>query len=227
MIIVALVVIAYLLGSIPTSLLVARYAKGIDLRHWGSGNLGATNLYRAAGARYASIALITDVCKGFVPAQFFPGLDRVDAPHMALAYGGAALLGHVLPIWVGFRGGKGVATGAGVYLALAPLAMALSGSVWLATMLATRIASLASLLAVITVPATVWFTRQRLDLVFWSTLPVVALLLVRHRSNIARLLSGREPKTGATPGATRAGPDANPTSSQSASGSGAGAGAGA
>lgn len=192
MIVLALVIAAYLLGSIPTSLLLARYGKGIDLRKWGSANLGATNLYRAAGPVYAAVCTVVDVGKGFVPAWFFPRLDDVQLPQLALAYGTAAILGHVFSVWARFRGGKGVATGGGVYVAFAPAAAAMGFVVWVAVVLATRVASVASLSAATLLPVLVWVTGHRFDYVFWASLPLVGLVWWTHRANIRRLLAGKE-----------------------------------
>ena len=189
---VGLVVAAYLLGSIPSSLIIARLAKGIDLREWGSGNFGSTNLYRAAGAGWASVAVAFDVAKGVVPTRFFPVWDDLEAVQLALAYGGAAVLGHIYSIWVKFRGGKGVATGGGVYLALAPGATAIALAGWLLAVLTTRIVSVGSLLAASILPVTIWLTGHRFDFVFWSTLPLTGLVWWTHRANVARLLAGEE-----------------------------------
>jgi glycerol-3-phosphate acyltransferase PlsY len=191
-IVVALLVVAYLLGSTPTSYLLARYGKGIDLREWGSGNLGASNLYRAAGLGYAAVCTVVDVGKGFAPAWFFPTLDGQDLPQWALGYGVAAVLGHIFPVWMRFRGGKGVATGGGVFLALAPAAVGLAALAWLAVAALVRIASLASLTATTLLPAFIWFTGHRSDFVFWASLPLVLLVWWTHRSNIRRLAAGRE-----------------------------------
>ncbi|UCC83052.1 MAG: glycerol-3-phosphate 1-O-acyltransferase PlsY [Gemmatimonadota bacterium] len=192
MIVVAFLLAAYLLGSTPTSFLLARYGKGIDLREWGSGNLGATNLYRAAGPVYAAVCMIVDVGKGFVPAWFFPDLDGTGLPQLALAYGIAAVLGHIFSIWVRFRGGKGVATGGGVFLALAPAAAGLAALAWVAVAAVVRIASVASLTAATLLPAFIWVTGHRFDFVFWASLPLVVLVWWTHRSNIRRLAAGRE-----------------------------------
>ena len=196
MIVVALVVLAYAVGSIPASLLIARYVRGVDLRQFGSGNVGATNLYRAAGLPYAAGAAFFDIAKGYVPTFLFVALDGVEVPQLALVYGGAAVLGHVFPVFAKFRGGKGVATGAGVYLALAPEAVGLAVLVWALVVAATRIVSVGSLAAATTLPAIVWLTQGSADFVLWSTLPLVALVWWTHRTNIVRLLSGREPRTG-------------------------------
>jgi glycerol-3-phosphate acyltransferase PlsY len=186
-------VLAYVLGSTPTSLVLAR-TRGIDLREWGSGNLGASNLYRATGLGLAALCTLVDVGKGLVPAHFFPQIDGMDVPQLALAYGIAAVLGHIFSVWVKFRGGKGVATGAGVYLALAPGAVGLAFVAWLAMIVAFRIASLSSLTAVSLFPALAWMTGHRFDFVFWSTLPLAALVWWTHRSNVRRLFAGKEPR---------------------------------
>ena len=203
MIVVALLILAYVLGSTPTSLLLAR-TRGIDLRQWGSGNLGASNLYRATGFGLAALCTLVDVGKGFVPAFFFPRLDGMDMPQLALAYGIAAVLGHIFSVWVKFRGGKGVATGAGVYLALAPASVGLAFIVWLVMILTFRIAALSSLTAVSLFPVLVWITGHRLDFVFWSTLPLAALVWWTHRSNVRRLFAGQEPRIARGSGAPAA-----------------------
>jgi glycerol-3-phosphate acyltransferase PlsY len=113
-------------------------------------------------------------------------------PELALLYGAAALLGHIFSIWMSFRGGKGVATGGGVYLALAPAAVGIAAVVWLAVVFAFRIVSVGSLLAATLLPFLVWLTRGELDYVFWSTIPLVAFVFWSHRANIGRLLAGRE-----------------------------------
>jgi glycerol-3-phosphate acyltransferase PlsY len=196
----ALLLAAYLFGSTPTSYLLAR-TRGIDLREWGSGNLGATNLYRAAGLGLASVCLVVDAGKGFVPARFFSRFDGVGAPQLALAYGAAAILGHIFSVWVKFRGGKGVATGAGVYLALAPAAVGFGFGIWVLVILTLRIASVASLAAATSLPALVWLTGHRFDFVFWSSLPLVLLVWWTHRSNVRRLITGREPRVARGSGA--------------------------
>jgi glycerol-3-phosphate acyltransferase PlsY len=198
--ILGLLIVAYLLGSTPTSLLLARL-KGIDLREWGSGNLGATNLFRAAGFPLAFLCTLIDVGKGFVPAWFFANLDGVDLPQLALAYGLAAVVGHVFSAWVRFRGGKGVATGAGVFLAISPAAVGMAVLVWLVVVFTLRIVSVGSLIGTTLFPGLVWATGHRFDFVFWSTLPLVAFVWWTHRTNIRRLLAGREPRTARGSGA--------------------------
>ncbi len=213
MIVAALLILAYVLGSTPTSLILAR-TRGIDLRQWGSGNLGASNLYRATGLGLAAVCTLVDVGKGFVPALLFPRLDGIDMPQLALAYGIAAVLGHIFSVWVRFRGGKGVATGAGVYLALAPGAVGLAFIAWVLMIITFRIASLSSLTAVSLFPALVWITGHRLDFVFWSTLPLAVLVWWTHRSNVRRLFAGKEPRIARGSGAPAPAAESNEAASE-------------
>lgn len=192
MIAVALALVAYILGSTPTSFLLARYVQGIDLRKWGSGNLGATNLYRAAGLPLAGASVLVDVGKGFLPTWLFPQIDGLAVPELALVYGIAAMIGHIFSIWLRFRGGKGVATGGGIYLALAPAAVGIAALIWTLVVFSTRIVSIGSLLAAAVLPVLVWLTRGQIDYVFWSTLPVLLFVWWNHRANIGRLLAGKE-----------------------------------
>ena len=124
------VLAAYFAGSLPTSFVVGKMIGGMDLRREGSGNLGATNLYRAMGLRVAVPVGLVDVGKGWLPAWMFPMLDGGAADGWAAAYGAAAILGHTFSCWVRFRGGKGVATAAGAFLALSPLAVLAAALVW-------------------------------------------------------------------------------------------------
>lgn len=183
--------LAYLLGATPTSYVVARTFHGIDLRKHGSGNLGATNAFRVLGWRAAVPVMIVDVAKGWAPAFFFPRWDGADPLEWALAYGAAAVIGHVFSLFVGFRGGKGVATGAGVFMALAPWAALISLIVWGVIVTLTRIVSLASLLAAIVLPLAVFVTGEP-PLKIWVSIALALFVLYAHRSNIRRLLRGEE-----------------------------------
>lgn len=183
--------LAYLLGSIPTSYVVGRSVHGIDLRKHGSGNLGATNAFRVLGWRAALPVIIVDVGKGWVPAAFFPLWDGAAPLEWALAYGAAAILGHVLSVFVAFRGGKGVATSAGVFMALAPWAALIGAVVWTVVVVLTRTVSLGSLLAAVVLPIAVFATGEpRFEL--WLSLALSAFVIYAHRSNIRRLLRGEE-----------------------------------
>jgi acyl phosphate:glycerol-3-phosphate acyltransferase len=188
-------VVAYILGSVPTSYLVARSVRGIDLRQHGSGNLGATNAFRVLGGRAAAPVMIVDVVKGWVPAALFPLWDGSTVFGWALAYGAAAIAGHVLSVWVGFKGGKGVATSAGVFLALAPWAVLIGFVVWGVTLVLTRIVSLASILAAVVLPVAVFATNAP-RMVFWLSVALSIFVIYAHRANIRRLARGEEHRFG-------------------------------
>lgn len=191
----ALLLASYLIGATPTSFLVARVLRGIDLRDHGSGNLGATNTFRVLGWKAALPVVIADVLKGWFPAMFFHRWDAAAAPEWALAYGAAAIFGHVFSIYVRFRGGKGVATSGGVFIALAPWAVLTSFVLWVIVVAATRIVSLGSLVAAVTLPIAVYLTGAGSAVVGLSV--ALALFVVfAHRSNIGRLLRGEENRFG-------------------------------
>jgi acyl phosphate:glycerol-3-phosphate acyltransferase len=182
---------SYLLGAVPSSYLVGRLARGIDLRQHGSGNLGATNTFRVLGWRLSLPVLAYDIVKGWAPVALFPLLDGSTAWGWALAYGVAAVLGHVFSVFVRFRGGKGVATGAGVFLALAPPAAILALAVWGGLVWATRIVSVGSIAAALVIPPAVYLT-QGPGPVLWLALGLALFVVVAHRANVARLVRGEE-----------------------------------
>ncbi len=189
------VLLSYLLGAIPTSYLTARLVKGQDLRTLGSGNLGATNLYRVLGWRYAVPVGLFDVLKGAIPVVVFGPLagggDLVPA-----LLGGVAVVGHVFSVFVKFRGGKGVATGAGVVLGLAPWAFLAALAVWLLVVKLSGYVSLGSLLAAGILPAAVYVLHpERRSLIGLFAL-LAAFVILLHRANILRLLAGTESRFG-------------------------------
>lgn len=186
---------AYLLGATPTSYLMGRLVRGIDLREHGSGNLGATNAFRVLGWKAALPVMFVDVAKGWFPTIFFPRWDGAPALEWALAYGAAAIVGHVFSAYVGFRGGKGVATSAGVFLALAPWAVLIGFIVWGITVTLTRIVSLASILAALVLPVAVFVTNEPPFEVGLS-LALTAFVIYAHRANIRRLMAGEEARFG-------------------------------
>ncbi len=186
---------SYLLGGIPTSFLVARVARGIDLRQHGSGNLGATNAFRVLGWKGATPIFLVDIAKGFAPAFFFPAWDGAAASGWAFAYGALAIAGHVFSPYVGFRGGKGVATGAGVFLALAPVAVAIGTLIWIGLVATTGYVSLASMTAAVAIPVVIAFTHGVAP-VFWVGVGVAAFVVFAHRANIGRLRRGEEHRFG-------------------------------
>jgi glycerol-3-phosphate acyltransferase PlsY len=190
-----LLLAAYLVGAIPTSYLVGKLARGIDLREHGSGNLGATNAYRVLGWRAAMPIFIVDIAKGWFPAFWFPRWDGQPALTWALAYGAAAIVGHVFSVYVGVRGGKGVATSAGVFLALAPRAVLVGLVVWATLVYATGYVSLASVTAAAILPLAV-LLFQGVGPVFWLSLALAIFVIYAHRTNLGRLMRGEEHRFG-------------------------------
>jgi acyl phosphate:glycerol-3-phosphate acyltransferase len=193
--IVGAVLLAYLLGSIPTSYLVVRAVKGVDLRKIGSGNLGATNLYRTLGWAYAVPVALFDMAKGSIPVMLL-------GPWAGLGYGGSVLLGlvavvgHVFSVFMRFKGGKGVATGGGVVLGLAPGAFVVSLAVWAIIVKLSGYVSLGSVIAAFLLPIAAWFLApSHRDLVPWLAL-LCLMVIWLHRANIARLVKGTESRFG-------------------------------
>ena len=188
----AAALLGYGLGSVPFGLLLTRAAGLGDIRAIGSGNIGATNVLRTGRRGLAAATLLLDGAKG--AAAVIVGVMLAGPPGGALG-GLAAALGHMFPAWLGFRGGKGVATGFGILLAAAPLAGLASALVWLAVAAATRISSAGALAAAAAAPLLAWAITGRLAALL--ALAVAALIWLRHRANIARLLAGTEPRIGA------------------------------
>ena len=193
--------IAYGLGSIPFGLLIARWVAGVDLRTVGSGNIGATNVFRVLGKYWGTVALLLDAAKGGVPTACLPGMLGIEAgsllPASVLA-GVCAVLGHMFSPWLRFRGGKGVATATGVVIVLAPWGFLAAFTVFVLLFATTRIVSLGSMAAAATFAASqvliLWpnlWTAERWTLSAFS-LGVPALIVYQHRSNIGRLMRGEE-----------------------------------
>lgn len=192
-------VAAYLLGAVPFAYLVAR-ARGVDIRTVGSGNVGATNVFRAVGKGAGVLTFLLDAAKGYAAAAGLPpALTALGVPadqHWPLygALGGlAAVCGHNWPVYLGFKGGKGVATSAGMLLGIAPAAMGLGFGAWIVVFLASRYVSVASIAAALVVVAAGWVWRAPGAPLLPAFLTVIgALTLVRHRSNLQRLRAGTE-----------------------------------
>lgn len=184
-------VIGYLSGSVPYGLLLTRMAGLGDVRKIGSGNIGATNVLRTGNRKLAALTLLLDALKGMVPvalAKHFLGMDA------AILAGFGAFLGHLYPVWLGFKGGKGVATFAGISLGFSWHVLAPFAVVWIAVAYLTRYSSLAALsAAVVTTLGIFWVGRFELA---WLYVVLTALVFLKHRQNIARLLSGSESKIG-------------------------------
>ena len=192
----ALIALSYLLGATPTSYWIGKAVHRIDLREYGSGNLGATNAFRVLGWKSALPVVLLDVAKGFAPVWILPAVAP-GAFGWTLAYGAAAILGHTSSFWVGFRGGKGVATSAGVFLGLAPWA-ALGGLlVWLALTLPTGYVSLGSVAAAAVLPLLVaWTPHRGGSELLWFSAALSAFVIWAHRGNLGRLLRGTENRFG-------------------------------
>jgi glycerol-3-phosphate acyltransferase PlsY len=188
-----IVVVAYLIGSVPFALILARLWGDGDLRVVGSGNVGATNLFRTSGVTPGVLAALLDASKGALSVLLAQRLNT--APEMPAVAGVAAILGHVYPIWLGFRGGKGVATAAGVFAVLAPVSALAAFSVFLAVTAVTRIVSLGSVAASVTLPGAAYFTGSPLPVLI-AAVAVAALIVVRHRTNLSRLRVGLERRIG-------------------------------
>ena len=187
----AMLVLAYLLGATPTSYLAGKLGRGIDLRQHGSQNLGATNVYRVLGWRYAIPVGLIDVAKGVVPVAILGPWSNGPA-WFTVALGIAAVLGHMFSPYVRFRGGKGVATAAGVFLAMAPLAVLISLVIWGATLWLSGYVSVASLTVALLFPLWVWVTEPGEPYTLWAAIVLALLLVYAHRRNIERLRQGTE-----------------------------------
>ena len=188
-----LVPLGYLSGSIPFGLLIAKASKGVDVRGIGSGNIGATNVLRAAGKGAAALTLALDVLKGWVPVALGRIVGASDAQVAGVAL--AAFLGHLYPVFLRFRGGKGVATFLGVLLALLPKVAFLVAGVWLLIAAVFRYSSLAALVAAAASPLLVWLLDGRRGFVALAVV-LSGFILIRHRENMRRLLAGEERRIG-------------------------------
>ena len=186
------VVVAYLIGSVPFAFLLTR-GRGIDLRDVGSGNVGAANVLRTTGLPAAVIVLLLDALKGSVAVLSAQALTSGAAAPVAA--GLASILGHIYPVWLGFRGGKGVATAAGIFAVLAPVALAIAGAVFVITIVVTRFTSAGSVAAAIALVVAVAVTGAP-GAVVGGAVGAAIIVLFRHRENVSRLLAGTERRIG-------------------------------
>jgi len=188
---------AYLLGAIPFGLLLTRWLTGKDPREFGSGNIGATNASRTGGKKVGLLTLLADIIKGTIPVAIAVQLDSSGAGNEWLIAGTAiaAFLGHIYPVYLGFKGGKGVATMFGVLIPWEPVTGLIAFAVWLAALGLTRYVAVASILAGLTLPLAAWLLDASLPAILACML-FCALMSLRHRSNVERLLAGNENRVG-------------------------------
>jgi acyl phosphate:glycerol-3-phosphate acyltransferase len=201
---VLLIVIAYLIGSIPTSVWISRGFFGVDIRDYGSGNAGATNTFRVLGSRWGTLVMVLDVLKGvaatslYILLPYYTGSTNSsewDRTNLMVGLGLAAVLGHIFPIWADFRGGKGVATLFGMVLAIQPLVAVCCVGVFLLVLYLTRFVSLSSILASIAFAVFILVIfNEREPLYRAFAIAVALLVLLTHQKNIGRLLRGSESK---------------------------------
>jgi glycerol-3-phosphate acyltransferase PlsY len=202
---ILIIVTAYFLGSIPTGYLAAR-AKGIDIRTVGSGNIGATNAMRVLGKPAGIAVLLFDALKGYAAVawlcpwllKMFNG-SEADIDTFRIIAGIAAVLGHNFTCWLKFKGGKGIATSGGAYVALAPLAVVIALAAFILAVLLTRYVSIGSIAAAIALPATVWCLPEHNPFLGIVTTALGAMAIYKHRSNIKRLMAGTESRIGKKP----------------------------
>ncbi len=186
---VAAVALSYLLGSVPTGLWLGLRLRGIDIREHGSKNIGATNTLRVLGKKLGALALAGDVLKGLVPVLLFGRMAAWE--HLPLACGLAAILGHTFSVFLGFKGGKGVATSTGAFLGLAPIPLLIGAAAFAAIVGATRMVSAGSITAAVVVCVAALLTPLSLPVRVVAVV-VAVLVVLKHRSNIRRILKGEE-----------------------------------
>lgn len=189
---------AYLIGSIPSALIISKAYFGIDIRDYGSGNMGATNTFRTLGSKYGAIVMAMDILKGVIASSLYELLpyyadNEVARTNLIIGLGMAAVLGHLFPIFARFKGGKGVATLFGMVLALQPVVALVCVGVFLLVLFLTRYVSLSSILAAVMLPISVlWIWNEHEASYRIFTLLVAGLVIMTHQKNIGRLLRGVE-----------------------------------
>jgi glycerol-3-phosphate acyltransferase PlsY len=193
-----LIITAYLIGSIPTALIISKHFFGVDIREYGSGNMGATNTFRVLGSKFGTIVMIGDMLKGILAVALYNLLpyyltNELDRTNLMIGLGLAAVAGHIYPIWAQFRGGKGVATLFGMLLAIQPVVAASCVGVFLLVLFLTRYVSLSSILASVALPICVlWIYNEKEVFYRVFAVAVSALVVLTHQKNISRLLKGNE-----------------------------------
>ena len=197
---IILIILAYIIGSIPTAVWVSKSVFGIDIRDYGSGNAGATNSFRVLGSKWGSFVMLVDVTKGVVATSLYILIpfylnNELARTNFMIALGMVAVLGHIFPIFANFRGGKGVATLLGMALAIQPMVALLCLVVFLITLLSTRFVSLSSILAGVAFMVLILFIFKEKETIYRLFAIIVAMMVVvSHQKNISRLMKGTENK---------------------------------
>lgn len=193
-----LIIVAYLIGSIPTALIISKKFFGIDIRDYGSGNMGATNTFRVLGSKYGTIVMVMDILKGMAAVALYNFLpyylhNELDRTNFMIGLGLAAVMGHIFPIFAGFKGGKGVATLLGMIIAVQPVIAVSCVGVFVLVLYLTRYVSLSSILGAIMLPISVlWIWNEHEVMYRIFALLVAFLVIITHQKNIGRLLRGVE-----------------------------------
>jgi acyl phosphate:glycerol-3-phosphate acyltransferase len=195
-----LILFAYLIGSIPTALIISKRYFGVDIRDYGSGNMGATNTFRVLGKKYGTIVMVCDILKGMAAVGLFNlmpyyihGINSLERTNFMIGLGLSSVLGHIFPVWANFKGGKGVATLFGMILAIQPVVAVSCIGVFLLVLFLTRFVSLSSILAGIMLPISVlWIWNEDEILYRIFALLVAVLIIFTHQKNIIKLLRGAE-----------------------------------
>ncbi len=193
-----LIILAYFIGSIPTAIIVSKLFFNIDIREYGSGNMGATNTFRVLGPKFGTIVMVGDMLKGILAVSLYNLLpyyltNELDRTNLMIGLGLAAVIGHIYPIWADFRGGKGVATLFGMVLAIQPIVAINCVGVFLLVLYLTRYVSLSSIIAGVALPICVlWIYNEKEVFYRVFAIAVAALIVLTHQKNISRLLKGNE-----------------------------------
>jgi glycerol-3-phosphate acyltransferase PlsY len=193
-----LIILAYLIGSIPTALIISKKFFGIDIREFGSGNMGATNAFRVLGPKYGTLIMVLDILKGMIAVGLFYFLpyyltNELERTNFMMGLGLAAVIGHIFPVFADFKGGKGVATLLGMLIAVQPIVALCCIGVFLLVLFLTRYVSLSSILGAIMLPVCVLWIWNEHELSYRVFALLVALLvIITHQKNISRLLKGAE-----------------------------------
>ncbi len=193
-----LIMLAYLIGSIPTALIISKHFFGIDIRDYGSGNMGATNAFRVLGPKFGTIVMVMDILKGMLAVGLFYLLpfylhDELQRTNFMMGLGLAAVMGHIFPLFANFKGGKGVATLLGMLIAVQPVVAVCCVGVFVVVLYLTRYVSLSSILGAIMLPVSVLWIWNEKELTYRIfALLVASLVIITHQKNIGRLLRGME-----------------------------------